>query len=89
MQLLRRIGWIRIVAIAACLLASGVYFTFTPTRTLAEGSCVCGGGMNEKCGDGQRCRCYGINGGCSNCEWIDDSSCKKCNVVGFEEGGSW
>jgi hypothetical protein len=45
MQLLSKISWIRVTAIVACLMASGVYFTFAPNRALAEASCTCGGGM--------------------------------------------
>lgn len=78
MQLLRRIPAIRLIAIAACLMATGVYFAFTPTPTMADGGCVCGGGMNGKCDGAQRCVCYGYNGGCDGCEWTDDSKCKKC-----------
>ncbi len=79
MSLPKRIPWIRVIAIVACLLASGVYFTFTPTRTLAdEATCTCGGGLDGKCDGGQRCVCLfnAQTGLCTNCVWNDDRSCK-------------
>jgi hypothetical protein len=80
MQLLSKISWIRVTAIVACLLASGVYITLTPDRTVAEeASCTCGGGMDQQCSGGQRCICLSQNGTCTSCVWNDDKFCKPCN----------
>lgn len=68
----------RILALAMCVLALGVFFAFAPRPVSAEDcQCVYGGDpfTPGACFNGQRCMC-GSPPNCG-CMWKDDANCAR------------
>ncbi len=88
MNLLQKIGWIRLLAMLACLSAMGIYFIFALKSSQAqEICCYCTYGdaqySNGACRGTSECRCMYQNGQCIGCDWVNNSA--NCRVAGFEE----